>query len=243
MKLNGMSEKPLYLQLKEHLKSEINMGKYSQGERLPPESEICDVYGVSRITTRRAIMDLVDEGILLRKQGKGTFVQDTKHKRELISVGGFSELTSSSGNEPHTKIISSKLVDQEKCKYEFSISKDSNLLELHRLLYIDNTPFILETSYYPLELLPDLEKLISSTKSTYQILKEEYNIRIVSSYKTVNIGYATVEEGKLLNCDTGSILYNVEKISSDQNERYIHFSKSLFIADKVTFTLNIDRNE
>ncbi|MEF3331399.1 UTRA domain-containing protein [Oceanobacillus oncorhynchi] len=241
MKLNISSEKPLYLQLKEHIKSEINMERYMPGQKLSTETELCEEYGVSRITARRAITDLVEEGVLIKKQGKGTFVREVKHKRELISVGSFSELTSSSGNEPNTKILSINIIDLGENENNFPVSKNSKILELRRLLFIDNVPFIMETSHYPLELLPGLEEKISSTTSTYKTLKEEYGVEVVSSDKIVNVGYATMEEAERLQCDIGATLFNVEKISSDQNNRHIHFSKSLMIADRVTFTLSINK--
>lgn len=123
MKLNISSEKPLYLQLKEHIKSEINMERYMPGQKLSTETELCEEYGVSRITARRAITDLVEEGVLIKKQGKGTFVREVKHKRELISVGSFSELTSSSGNEPNTKILSINIIDLGKMRITFPSQK------------------------------------------------------------------------------------------------------------------------
>jgi len=72
---------PLYQQLKNILKGQILSGVLKPGDRIPPETELCAKYGVSRITVRQAIHSLVEEGFLYRKQGKGTFVTSPKQVR------------------------------------------------------------------------------------------------------------------------------------------------------------------
>lgn len=78
MKLNNASSLPLYEQLMINIKDEMDKGVYKAGDRIPNEAELCDLYSVSRITVRRAIQELVEEGLLERKQGKGTFVSRKK---------------------------------------------------------------------------------------------------------------------------------------------------------------------
>ncbi|UFJ39937.1 GntR family transcriptional regulator [Brevibacillus humidisoli] len=110
MKLNKTSLKPLYEQLMDAIKKDINEGVYSIGAQLPAETELCEKYGVSRITTRRAITELVEQGILRKLHGKGTFVTSNKLKRELIAVNGFTEFLLQSGKDPHIRILSKKVV-------------------------------------------------------------------------------------------------------------------------------------
>ncbi len=101
--LNNGSSKPLYIQLKQILTDDIKKGIYSPSIKLPTESELCSKYNVSRITVRKAILDLVDEGYLVRQQGKGTFVKSPKLKRELIAVNGYSEFMESTGKNQNIK--------------------------------------------------------------------------------------------------------------------------------------------
>lgn len=240
MKLNNTSQKPLYLQLKEIIKEDIYRGSYKAGQQLPPESELCNTYGVSRITTRRAIADLVEEGILHRKQGKGTFVRESKVSRELISVGGFSELTTASGKTPSSQILSSAVMEaDEALAGTLQIGTGDSVLKLHRLLFIDNEPFIIETSYYPLHYLPDLEKYIGEAASTYSILKNRYNVEITRSEKVLNVVFASEYEAGLFQCDLGAPLFAIEKKGYDRSGRPIHLSNSLFMTSKTSFTLDI----
>ena len=78
------SERPLYKQLMQRLKNDITAGVYPAGERIPGEQALCaEVYGVSRVTVRKALEEIVREGLLVRRQGKGTFVAQEKIKRDL----------------------------------------------------------------------------------------------------------------------------------------------------------------
>lgn len=241
MKLNDASFTPLYSQLKQVIKEEIIRGTYLPGQQLPSESVFCEKYGVSRITARRAITDLVKEGVLQSLQGKGTFVKEAKVRRELISVGGFTESTMESGKTPSSQILSSTVISpDEHLMSVFKLNPDDELLNLHRLLLIDNEPFIIETSYYPLKFLPKLEQFIGEKTSTYKILKEKYNIEITRSEKTMDVVTATDYEAKLFRCDVSTPLYLIEKTAFDQYKRPIHLSKSLFVTNKVTFTFTVE---
>ncbi|WP_134703753.1 GntR family transcriptional regulator [Ammoniphilus sp. YIM 78166] len=239
MKLNNSSQNPLYIQLKQIIKEDILRGKYKPGQQLPAESELCKTYGVSRITTRRAITDLVDEGILFSHQGKGTFVKQAKEKRELISVGSFSDLTLNSGKKPGSQILSSSIIQADETLAEkFKLFEGESLLKLHRLLFIDDEPFIIETSYYPLQFLPNIEKHIWESPSTYSILKNRYNIEIKRSSRTLEINFASDYEANIFHCDLGSPLFATEKLSYDQEDRPIHLSYSLYMSNKVIFTID-----
>lgn len=243
MKLNNSSQKPLYMQLKQIITEDIARGKYKTGSQLPPEAEICERYGVSRITVRRAIADLVKEGILHRQQGKGTFVREHKVKRELFEVGSFSEHTTASGKTPSSQILSNTVIsaDEELAKV-FRQPVGAPLLRLHRLLFIDQEPFIIETSYYPLTLLPDLEKYIGEFPSTYNTLKQRYGINMTRFEKRLEVVYATPHEAELFMCDHGTPMFLLEKLTFDQQGRAIHLSKSLMMTSKVVFTLEVDKS-
>ena len=80
---------PLYQQIENDIKEKIASGEYQAGQMLPSENKYCEMYKVSRVTVRNAITDLVDEGILIRKHGKGTFVENQKIQNNLIKFQGF----------------------------------------------------------------------------------------------------------------------------------------------------------
>lgn len=239
MKLNVSSQSPLYLQLKQVIKEDIQRGVYKPGQKLPPEAEIGSTYGVSRITVRRAITDLVEEGVLHSQQGKGSYVRELKEKRELISVGSFSDMTMASGKTPSAQILSNMVITaDEKLAETFRIKPGDPVLKLQRLLFIDNEPFIIEHSYFHLGLMPEFEKFIGESPSTYQIMKNRYDIEPTYSEKTLEVILATEFECRLFHCDRGTPLYQIDKITYDDQDRRLHYSQSIYLASKVIFTIN-----
>jgi GntR family transcriptional regulator, frlABCD operon transcriptional regulator len=239
LKLNNTSLKPLYMQLKELLKEDIHRGKYLPGEQLPSESELCEIYQVSRITTRRAILDLVEEGVLKRQQGKGTFVTEKKINRELISFSGFSQFIEQMGKVPKNQILSSKVINaSELIAKKLKIKEDGPVLQFHRLHFMDNSPMVIETGYYSLTRFPDLEKYIGENSSTYKTLRSHYQIEPVNNLKKLNVKIATSDEADLLKISQGDPLFEMEEIVTCEKEIPIHYSISFLPANKVTFTIN-----
>ena len=87
MPIKRQSGIPLYRQLREILKDKIEKGEFSEGDLIPSEREICETYGVSRITARQAILDLVNDGLLYREGGRGTFVASKSKRKLAIALG------------------------------------------------------------------------------------------------------------------------------------------------------------
>ncbi|AKO93076.1 GntR family transcriptional regulator [Priestia filamentosa] len=239
MKLNTHSSTPLYIQLKQTLTEDINKGVYSPGEKLPIETDLCDIYGVSRITVRKAILDLVEDGLLTRQQGKGTFVQYPKAKRELFAVNGHAEYMSEMGKAPKTKMLSFGLkAAKANIADILSISPESDILELQRILFYDDQPLTLEISHYSLELLPKLNEYVHNSVSMYETIKKHYNVTPVHNKKLLNMVFANADEAKHLNCEVGEPLFKVEKVAYDAQKRPIHSSFLYYPANRVTFTID-----
>src|SRR5215467_13995952 len=100
---------PRYYQLKEIMRERVQSNEWKPGEHIPSERELSETYGISRMTTRQAITDLVNEGVFYREQGKGTFV--TKHKitQQLLRLTGFTEDIRARGQQPSTKVLAAEM--------------------------------------------------------------------------------------------------------------------------------------
>lgn len=239
MKLNTHSSIPLYMQLKQAITEDIHRGVYSTGERLPTETDLCDIYGVSRITVRKAVLELVEEGFLVRQQGKGTFVQRPKAKRELIAVDGHSDYMSKLGKSPSKKMISFGIQPaSEQIAKLLCISSESHVLELQRILYFDDKPLTLEISHYSLERFPNLNQYVHDSVSMYETLKSKYDIAPVYNEKLLNLIFANAAEAKHLETEAGEPLFKIEKVAYDAAKQPIHSSFLYYPANRVTFTIN-----
>ena len=112
MELNNTIAKPLYKQLEDQLKEEIDTGKRKAGSRLPTENELSTTYNVSRVTVRKALAGLSELGYLDRKSGKGTFVAEKRIQRNISKgVTGFSEMCRTMGAVPGAKTIKIAIED------------------------------------------------------------------------------------------------------------------------------------
>ncbi|GAY75457.1 transcriptional regulator, GntR family [Sporolactobacillus inulinus] len=172
--LNKDNLYPLYIQVKRKIIEEINNGSYTDGSRLPSETELCDKYEVSRITIRRSLQDLVDSGYLVRKQGKGTFVKTGKIERSLIAADGYSEYMKKVGEKPERKIIKETLKPcSSLIAKRLSVPKGSDILELGRIMYFKGVPFGYEISSYPVNLFSDLETEINDQMSMHELFEKK----------------------------------------------------------------------
>ncbi|QBD83467.1 transcriptional regulator PhoB [Ktedonosporobacter rubrisoli] len=238
MNLKSASMAPLYVQVRQLLKEDIMQGRYKPEEQLPTEAELCDMYQVSRITIRKAIADLVNDGTLTRKQGKGTFVTSKKIRNELLSISGFSEFSAELGKKPGSRIISSSIVEADEILAQaLRGSIGDALLRLVRLLYVDERPLFLDIAHYPLARYPGLEQRIGEIQSTYNFLHEQYGIEIASNEKVIDVIFARKEEAQLLECEPGATLFKIEKIAYDVVDVPVHTSTLFCETNKVSLSV------
>ena len=105
MKLNEQDALPLYKQLVQAVSEGIRKGQYPEGSRLPSEQELSELYGVSRITVRAALKELAADGLVVRRQGKGTYVGRVKLRRDLAMATSFSDACREQGRVPGAKML------------------------------------------------------------------------------------------------------------------------------------------
>ncbi|TYS50380.1 GntR family transcriptional regulator [Bacillus infantis] len=239
MNLNPSTPQPLYMQIRQMLKNDIQSGKYKPDEQIPTEAELCDIYNVSRITIRKAIEELVNEGTLTRVPRRGTFVTSNKFHNELLSVSGFSEFSHQLGMIPNSRILRSEVLSaSEEVAGHLCIEEGSPVLELERLMYVNDRPLFYDIAHYSLMRFPDLEKKIARLESTYQILLEDYSTEIISNDKIIDVIGATKDHAKLLECDIGANLFRIVKIAFDSSDEPVHLSTFVCETNKVNLTVH-----
>ncbi len=96
---------PIYLQIYEQLKSQIVAGKYAEGDLLPSENELCAIYNSTRMTIRKALQELVQDGYIYRKHGKGSIVSSTRKSLGLLSIKGWTDVVAGTNKHGITTII------------------------------------------------------------------------------------------------------------------------------------------
>lgn len=229
---------PLYQQLSDEIKAQIKGGKLKPGDRLMTEAELSQEYEVSRITVRKAIELLVDDGYVIRKQGIGTFIAEKKLRRVVDSdnlVRSFSEASRLSGQEPSSELISLEwILPDASVMHHLHVEEEEKVLKIVRLRKIDGVPVMIETNYYPQKM--DFLLQANLTGSTYDVFRE-HGLIPSHAVRTVEICYATLEESRLLNVEENHPLLLQMEETSDQNYQILHYSKVLINSKRYRLTM------
>ena len=210
--LDNNNAVPLYEQIMMMLRERLDNHVLDAGEKLPSEAELCKSYGVSRITVRRAIDELVEEGYLEKKQGKGTFVTSPKYGRDYTHIQGFSESCLARGLKPGARLLQKEIVAPKSSILEsLGLDENSQTVKIVRLRYVNDEPMVIETSYFPLDYAFLLQENLDG--SLFQVLREKKDLVIDGSKKIVEICRATTEEARWLKLRKNAPLLLVRSVA------------------------------
>ncbi len=234
--LNKSSSTALYQQLVDAIKQMITSGKLNEGDRIMTELELSQAYEVSRITVRKAIEILVEEGILIKKQGIGTFVASKRLTRNMGVFMGFSQTCEASGQKPGTRLLSASLSNPAGSDEKtLGLEENEKVIVLRRLRLIDEIPVIIEENHfsqkYAFLLGENLERSLYATL-------EEHGIQAIGGKRRVSVCYATAEEAELLGVKKGSALLLMKDICVNPEGEVIHTCKSLICPDRYEIIIN-----
>lgn len=233
---------PLYAQLKEKIISDINNETLKYGDKIETEQEIMKKYNLSRITVRRAISELVAEGYLIKKQGKGTFVIKNKIERKIINTSdslkimSFTKELKENNIKASSKIIELKIIPGiEEFNQKLGLTKNSKLIFMKRIRYANDSPMTIEENYFSYDKFKGLlEEKIEG--SLYELLEKKYNvIPTRSSRQEIEIVKSDEEQSKLLNIPTFEPLFYFSGVTYDENDIPIHIAKRYIIGSKYKF--------
>lgn len=242
--MNADSNKPLYLQVEAAIRNAILTKKYTPGEKLPTEVELSELYQVSKITIRKAMEKLSNDGLVQRVQGKGTFVSYRKDKVTLNETQGFNKSLSSRGHTAKHKILNaSYLVATPEIAEKLRLDTKAAVIYIERLIWEDDIPVGIDRLYVAEQRFPDIITKLTPDKSLYQILENDYHITSDRSVLEINGTIADNDTAKLLECSVGDPLFYVEKISYDSEGRPIHFSATTIRCDSVTYVVTLHNND
>ena len=233
--LDTTSIVPLYKQLKDLLLSDIKEGRLKVNQRIPTELELSQQFQISRMTVRKALAELVDEGVLAKKQGKGTFVQEEKMTEDLSSPNSFTNLCRCNGKEPGGRTLKFTLQEaRERDRRVLQLGDTEQVIRVERVRTADNVPVMLENLYFPGHLKNILTENLNDV-SLYQILREKYGLHSGNSVMEISVCEATPEEASVLEIKTGKPCLLMEEIVYDQYNKPLHRTKSVLRGDKFKY--------
>ena len=188
---------PKYVIIKHAIMDRLERGEYEENEAIPSENQLMKEFDVSRITVRRALEELVRDGVLYRLQGKGTFVSGAVKQQNLFSLTSCTEDVIRLGMKPTRKVLFAEVVQADKRRREvLDLTPIDRIFTMARVYYADGNPINQTTVYVPYRYFPGIERYDFSQESLYGIMEREYGVEITRAQREIE---AVTADDKL--CD------------------------------------------
>lgn len=239
--INKNSPVPIYHQLEEYIKQQIENGFLKEEEVIPSEREFAERFQISRMTVRQAINNLVTDGYLNRKKGRGTFVSKKKVEQELQGMTSFTEDMLSRGMKPSSKLLSFKIIQADKkTALDLKINENDPIYKIKRIRLADGAPMALETAYIPVNIVPGLTEE-NSNLSLYQYIEEHLSLSISEATQEIEASIADVHTAEPLGIEEGEPILFIVRIAYLQDGTPFELVKSSFRADRYRFIATMKR--
>lgn len=229
---------PLYVQVAEQLRAAVDEGLLRPGDPFENEVALAARLGLSRPTIRRAIAELVAQGLLLRRRGAGTIVANRQiHRRAELS--SLHDDLSRAGEAPLTRVLSLTRASDARAAAALGLPAQEPLWRLHRLRTAGPRPFALMTNWLPVAELPDADEDALTGHGLYALLRER-GIRPVVARQSIGARRADAAERRLLDLGRSDPVLTMTRAAFDAAGRPVEFGDHIYRADSYTIDVTLD---
>ncbi|WP_429970550.1 GntR family transcriptional regulator [Fructilactobacillus sp. Tb1] len=229
---------PVYIQIHNDIKQKIERGIWKVGERIPSERKLAEDYHVSRMTLRQAIQTLIDEGLLRRAVGSGTFVTSQRVQEHMSGISSFTETMESEGKVPSSKTLSYKIIEPTfKEAQALDLKNNERVLRMERLRFGDGEPICLETTTVSAELIKGMSQA-DVTDSFYRSLEDEKGLIPANAQQYISAILASSRVAEMLEIKPGDPILKLKQISYFNNQKPFEFVETQYVAQRFEFYLN-----
>lgn len=232
----------LYDQIKDDLLSKIKDGTYPEGQTIPSELELAEIYGVSRPTIRQALQILVSDGYLEKRRRRGTVVTKPKVSQSFtMSISSFEDAMRLAGRLPKTKVLVFK---RERANAEvekrLELTRGQDIFKLVRLRYADDLPNVFVESYIPCALYPGLDSFDFNESSLYAAMDACGN-PVMTARRRLEVIKADGAAAALLDVEAGDPLLLFHTVARDASGTAVEYSVATYRGESNSFELNVSR--
>lgn len=221
------SSEKAYEQVKRDLKSKIVNGYYQNGDQLPTNMQLCEMYHVSRITVNRALMELEADGCIEKVQGKGCFVRLKEINQNISHFYSFTEELVKMGYVPGSIFVSFKLEKpSEEIANALNLDAEDKVYVITRLRLANEMIVVYDRSAIPMKLFPNFNKLMLAEGSLYKAMEENYGIRPNHSEENIEAIAINSEDAEKMRLKAGSPVLLIKRVSY-YNEKKVEFNYRL----------------
>ena len=227
-----------YEQIAQDIYNDIANGKYEPGSQLALEKEMCAQYGVSRITVKRAVDELVKQGLVVKRRGSGTFVkglqeEDVENVGMCGQFGGFSN--THRGRRVSTDVKKFEIVHPSaEAAEKLKISTDDFVYDIVRVRYLEGMPENVEYTQMPIEVIPGIKQEVLRN-SIYNYIEGTLKLQIQSAHRVISADMPTEAEKKYLQIDGVLPVLQVAQVAFLSDGRPFEYSRSRHRADTSVF--------
>lgn len=225
------------IQISDSLRRQIESGALPAQSAIPSERELAQQLGVSRMTVRAAIEDLVDEGLLIRRQGRKTIVADEKINR-AAGFTSFSEEMRLRGWTPKSVVrqLTTQLADVA-IAAQLNLPAGARVIVLERLRFADDEPLAYELVYLPHSRFPDLPALDLANSSLYELLESRYGVRPVYAEESVEAILMSAQEAQLFGSEPGAPALLTRRVTRDEFDTVVEAAMTIYRGDRYRMVL------
>lgn len=232
---------PLYRQLEEILKGRVLRGEWLIGRRIPTEAELIEEFGVSRTTVRDAVGELVRNGLLHKRQGRGTFVQRPPLEVPLERLTGFAEEVLERGQVPSAILLSAELVrDHFYEAHQLRVPDGEPVLRIERVRLADGDPIAIERSFWPEAVGEILLKEDLNRAQFYPIL-ENSGVLLREADEQIFAVNASTPEARTLGIEPGDALLEMRRVSYGEDGSPVEFTRTRYRSDRYSYRVRLTR--
>ncbi len=237
------SYEPLFYRTKNNLQEMIKKNNLKPSDKIPNEEDLCALFKVSRTTIRRAIAELVTEGVLYRDHPKGTFVAEPKLRLNFIGeLTSFAQEVVSKGLDLTDKILISKTTKANSfISDKLNIDIGENVYNFLRLRFVQNNSICLVDSHVNSRLCPDLDMSKHKKDSLYNVLEKKYGLSICKAYRSLEPIVAGKEEKELLGIDIGLPMLLICSTSFLEDGSVLEYYEAKIRGDRSVLALQIEK--
>lgn len=229
---------PLYHQLQQLLKAEIESGAWQAGEQLPNEGKLAERFGVSKITVRQALQGLADLAYIKREHGRGTFVARRKFDEGPRELTSFSEEMRRHQLLPGARILSQRTeAAGSRVAHALGVPEGSLVYVLQRVRLAAGEPVTVQTTHIPAAFVPELQ--LQADASLYEVLQRQYHLHPARARETYFASAADPVAAELLGVAPGAPVFAVERVTLLPNAKPFEFVQSVVRGDRYSIVLDL----
>lgn len=226
---------PTYIKIKEMIQRKIENGELVPGAPLPSERSLAEEHGLSRMTVRQALSELVAAGALYREQGRGTFVSARKMQQRNIS--SFSETVKSKGFSPNTKVIGFATV-RPPADIAEKLMVPGEVYRAVRIRLADETPVAVEEVFIPLHICPGL-KIGDLASSLYNLISDVFGHKIGSADSSVSAHHPSARQQQYLGITRNTPILKIDSLYYSASGATLYYERAVYRADMYEYNIRI----